>query len=133
GIVAGTFGGSWIAQELGWRAGMIAVGLPGLLLALVIALTTREPPRGQFDAGTAREKPEPFFTAVRVFMSDNLFLHVMSGMACCAVALYSLSTFAVPFLMRVYELDLFTAATLFGVSFGLSGVLGASVGGVITD
>lgn len=133
GIVAGTFGGGWIGQEFGWRAAMIAVGVPGLLLALVIALTTREPPRGQFDEGKVPEKPEPFMTAVRLFLADKLFVHVMIGMACCAVALYSLSTFAVPFLMRAYELNLFVAATLFGLSFGVSGALGAGVGGIITD
>ena len=133
GILAGTFGGGWIGQEFGWRAAMIAVGVPGLLLAVVIALTTSEPPRGQFDGGTPREQPEPFMVALRVFLADKLFLHVMFGMASCAVALYSLSTFAVPFLMRAYDLNLFVAATLFGLSFGLSGALGAGVGGIITD
>lgn len=133
GIVVGTFGGGWIGQEFGWRAGMIAVGVPGLLLAAVIAFTTKEPPRGQFDGGAVPEKPEPFMTAVRVFFADKLFLHVTFGMASCAVALYSLSTFAVPFLMRAYDLNLFKAAMLFGVSFGISGALGAAVGGIITD
>ncbi|MDB5430840.1 MAG: transporter [Caulobacter sp.] len=133
GIIAGTFGGGWIGQELGWRAGMFAVGLPGLILALVFVLTTREPVRGQHDVVAAEVKPPPFFTALKVFMGDRLFVHVMFGMACAAVGLYSISTFTVPFLIRAYDLKLFAAASLFGLSYGISGVLGASVGGTITD
>jgi MFS family permease len=54
GIPIGTaFGyllGGWMSQELGWRSAFLLVGLPGLLLALVVRLTLREPPRGFSEA-----------------------------------------------------------------------------------
>lgn len=43
----------------GWQAAFIAVGLPGLLLALWV-LTLREPVRGAIDGITTEEDPEPF-------------------------------------------------------------------------
>ena len=46
--------GGWGNQHLGWRNTFIVVGLPGLLLALAVRLTVREPPRGMAD-GLARQ------------------------------------------------------------------------------
>lgn len=43
----------------GWQAAFLAVGLPGLLLAVVVA-TMREPPRGQADGIVQPADPAPF-------------------------------------------------------------------------
>jgi MFS family permease len=43
GIIVGTIGGGWVAGQLGWRAGLFAVGLPGVALA---ARRGRRPPAG---------------------------------------------------------------------------------------
>ena len=48
----------------GWQAAFIAVGLPGLLLALWVA-SLREPVRGAIDGLTAPEEPHPFRGFVR--------------------------------------------------------------------
>ncbi|MEQ5788307.1 MFS transporter [Erythrobacter sp. NFXS35] len=48
----------------GWQAAFIAVGLPGLLLAVWVA-TLREPVRGAIDGITTPEDPEPFRGFVR--------------------------------------------------------------------
>src|SRR5512134_809833 len=46
GTAFGYFAGGWMAESLGWRSAFLLVGLPGLLLAVVVRLTLREPPRG---------------------------------------------------------------------------------------
>jgi len=46
GILVGFMAGGWLDQALGWRQAFIVVGLPGIAVALVVALTLREPPRG---------------------------------------------------------------------------------------
>lgn len=43
-------GGSAPLGLVGWQAAFLAMGIPGLLLALLVA-TLREPPRGRFDPG----------------------------------------------------------------------------------
>lgn len=48
----------------GWQAAFLAVGLPGLLLALWV-LTLREPVRGAIDGIPTAEDPEPFRGFVR--------------------------------------------------------------------
>ena len=44
--------GGWGNQNLGWRNTFIAIGLPGIVLAVIVFLTVKEPPRGMSD-GTA--------------------------------------------------------------------------------
>lgn len=133
GIIVGALAGGWIAQALGWRIGMVAIGVPGILIGLLFLLTVREPERGRQDDGPAADTVPSFGTAIRTVARDPLFVLVTLGMACAAVSLYSLSTFTVPHLIRRYEIDLFTAASLFGVSYGTAGVIGALLGGVLTD
>jgi MFS family permease len=52
-------GGDPVVGLAGWQAAFIAVGLPGLLLALWVA-TLREPVRGAIDGIRTPENPHPF-------------------------------------------------------------------------
>ncbi|MFX5306132.1 MFS transporter, partial [Acinetobacter baumannii] len=54
GILVGLLAGGWLNQAFDWRTAFIVVGLPGVLVSVVVALTLKEPPRSG-EAGT--EKP----------------------------------------------------------------------------
>ena len=45
GVGLGYWLGGWLNDAYGWRTAFMAVGLPGLLIALLVRLTVREPPR----------------------------------------------------------------------------------------
>lgn len=58
GTMLGNLGGGWINEAFEWRTAFLVVGLPGILLALVVRFTLREPPRGaaeglEMEAGEA--------------------------------------------------------------------------------
>ena len=46
GILVGLLLGGWLADKIGWRMAFFAVGLPGILMAVVVRFTLKEPPRG---------------------------------------------------------------------------------------
>ncbi|MDZ7668192.1 MAG: MFS transporter [Gammaproteobacteria bacterium] len=46
GVFIGYLAGGWLDQVLGWRVAFLAVGLPGIMIALLVKATLREPPRG---------------------------------------------------------------------------------------
>ena len=50
---------------VGWQAAYMAVGLPGLLLALLVVTTIREPVRGAIDGHPHAGDPHPFRAAAR--------------------------------------------------------------------
>ena len=65
GTMLGNLGGGWINEAFDWRTAFIVVGLPGVVLAIFLRLTLREPPRGaaegvQFEAGEAPPVKEVF-------------------------------------------------------------------------
>ena len=49
GIMIAYLAGGWVAENIGWREAFFIVGLPGLVLALLVRFTIREPVRGQSD------------------------------------------------------------------------------------
>lgn len=53
GTAAGTLVGGLLAAEFGWQTAFITVGLLGLLLAPVLRLTVKDPPRGGMESAAA--------------------------------------------------------------------------------
>ena len=49
GILAGFVIGGYVYQAFGWRVAFFVAGVPGLLLALIVRLTVREPVRGEIE------------------------------------------------------------------------------------
>jgi len=56
-----------LLYDLGWRGALFIAAVPGMLLALLILLTVREPARGVFDSDAARKLPAPPISAVLGF------------------------------------------------------------------
>ena len=60
GTMLGNLSGGWINEVLDWRSAFFLVGLPGVLLAVVVRFTLREPPRGAAEAIEGKtEEPPP--------------------------------------------------------------------------
>ncbi|HEY8521719.1 MAG TPA: MFS transporter, partial [Gammaproteobacteria bacterium] len=56
GTAIGNFTSGWSNVYLGWRWTFALVGLPGLLVALLVWLTLKEPPRGYSDGPGAKQR-----------------------------------------------------------------------------
>ncbi|MEX6633951.1 spinster family MFS transporter [Hyphococcus lacteus] len=57
GMALAFLGGGWLTQTFSWRVAFVVVGLPGILMALLLKFTVKEPERGQFDGD---EKSDQF-------------------------------------------------------------------------
>ncbi len=65
GTMLGNLGGGWINEAFDWRSAFFVVGLPGVMLALIVRFTLKEPPRGaaegaDLDVGEAPPVSEVF-------------------------------------------------------------------------
>ncbi|MBB83900.1 MAG: hypothetical protein CL931_08845 [Deltaproteobacteria bacterium] len=56
GSMLGLVVGGLLVDAIGWRMTFVVVGAPGLLIALVVRLTVREPIRGQFEPPRSLEE-----------------------------------------------------------------------------
>jgi MFS transporter, Spinster family, sphingosine-1-phosphate transporter len=134
GSAVGYLLGGAIEQRFGWRAAFFAVGLPGLLLAL-LTLTAPDPPRGINDA------PAPARPGERQSYLDSLLLLVRNRDYVLAVLGYAAYTFAVGgmsfwvpvYLNRERGMALAHANFTVGAVTVVAGVGGTFLGGYLAD
>jgi MFS family permease len=134
GAAVGNYGSGWFNEWYGWRTAFVLLGLPGLLIALLIWLTVREPPRGYSDGRVAvgNAPAPPFFAVLKFLLARNSFVHMSVGAALHAVVWYSGTTFNAAFFQRSHELSPGEAGSYIA-AFSLIGAIGSFAGGYLAD
>jgi MFS family permease len=133
GIFLGFLVSGFIAENYGWRAAFFVVGAPGVLLALLLKLTLREPPRGFSDNISVAAKPLPLADAMHALWRRRSFRHLSLAAALHAFAGYGVGSFVPAFLIRSHGM------TVAEVGFALSmisalGIMGGIyLGGYLSD
>lgn len=133
GVLIGLVAGGWINEYFGWRWAFFIVGMPGLILAVLVRLTIREPQRGASEGVTLDEKPEPPSQVFRFLWSLSSFRHLALASGLHAFSSYGYTSWAPTFLRRVHEVGSAEAGTYLGLIIGLGGGTGAILGGVLAD
>jgi MFS family permease len=135
GTSIGNITSGWSNVYLGWRITFMIVGLPGLLVALLIWLTIKEPPRGYSDDPGARAKRDatPPFTEVLWFLlSRRSFMHMSVAAALHSVVWYAGSNWNTAFFIRSHDMNTGVAGSYLG-TFALIGAIGSFAGGYLSD
>jgi predicted MFS family arabinose efflux permease len=133
GILFGNLAGGWINEFFGWRNAFFVVGIPGILLALALRLTVREPRRDQPGRRQLDEPQVPFRQVVRTMLNFRSFRHLSLGAATQAFVGYGLIAWMPPFLMRAHGMSSGEVGTALGLIIGLGGGAGTILGGIICD
>lgn len=131
GMLLGFVVGGVINELYGWRTAFVVAGLPGVVLAVLVKLTIREPPRASFVAGS--EHGTSMFGDVRLLLRSELYRGTIIAAAIFNVAAYGVSLWSPANLMRVFELDTKTAGLVMGIASGVGGAAGSFLGGFLSD
>lgn len=123
--------GGLLGHWYGWHAAFLIVGLPGLLLAVPIALL-RTPPRGG-DAAAARAPTGKVSAGYGALFRNRSFVCNTLSMAAMTFAIGGLAQWLPSFLHRFHHLDVAKGNTLFGATTVLAGILGTLAGGWLGD
>jgi predicted MFS family arabinose efflux permease len=135
GILIGFLVGGWMNEFFGWRAAFMVVGIPGLLLALLVRFSVREPPRGQSEGRTheADAAPPPVSEALRTFWRVRSLRHIGLGAALNAFVGYGAVNFVPAYLMRSFGMSSGDVGTALALIFGIVGGAGTFLGGYFAD
>lgn len=142
GVPLGTFLGIYLGgilvDAIGWRWTFVALGAPGLLLALIVLLTVREPVRGGLDdpadlAVLRASEDVPFWDVVRGLLRSPTFQIMSLSAAPSALCGYGMNLWMPSFITRIHELELGVFSLQLGLAIGVGGGLGAMLGGAITS
>lgn len=125
--------GAWLGSDIagyvstlhGWRAAFLVLGIPGIILALIIMVTIKEPERGRLDAITEDKTPTVMET-LKFIWSQKSAVHAMIGSGLSAFWGWGLMWFTPLFLQRTYGMNEGDAGGLLGQIY-LVGGIGASL------
>jgi predicted MFS family arabinose efflux permease len=133
-ILAAMLGGV-IADHYGWRMAFLALGAPGLLIALICWLTVKEPPRGGEKAvgGGAAETPG-FGAAIRELLSKPSFWHIALATGLVNFVAVGNGQYLASFLVRVHHVSLTQVGLILGPLVGGMTVVSVwAVGKILSD
>ena len=132
--------GGVLGHRFGWHAAFLMVGLPGLLLAIPIALL-RTPPRGGDEAApqgdghgaTPSAGVEKASAGYAALFRNRSYVLNTCAMTAMTFAIGGLAQWIPSFLNRIHSLDVEKGNTLFGATTVLAGILGTLAGGWLGD
>jgi predicted MFS family arabinose efflux permease len=131
GFLVGQVLGGWIASQWGWRMAFYVMGVPGVLFAVLVLLTLREPPRGLVEGTLTDSKTPPPSTmeVVRYLFAKPAFRHLLIGFTLANFTMNAIANFVLPFFMRGFDVSLAEVSLLFGVVTFTSNGIGMLLGG----
>lgn len=120
-----------LGQLAPWKLAFVVVGLPGLVWALLMFLTVREPPRGRTGAGSHMPSLRETFR----YLIDNrkAFAPVMFGFAGAITNSYVFISWGPVWLMRVHGMSPAEAGLVLAIAFGGIATIAMIVGGILSD
>ncbi|MCH2173998.1 MFS transporter [Myxococcota bacterium] len=133
GLALGMMGGGWINELWGWRMAFLAAGLPGILLALLVRLTVREPPRGWSEGRVPQSRETPMRETVKYLFGFRSFSWVLAASAAALFASMGRNLWEPSFLIRIYDLGTGAAGTWYFLTSPLPSALGIYLGGFLCD
>ena len=133
GILIGFLIGGWINEWYGWRTAFVVVGLPGILLAILVRLTVREPPRGYSEALTKKPAPPAFWSVARFLFHNAALRNIILAGALISFTGYASIIWVPIYLVRIHELGTGETGSYLALIIGIGGALGIYLGGRAAD
>ena len=145
GMMAGMVIGGLVADAFGWRAAFFVVGAPGLLFALIVALTLPEPRLRLGKLLRSQETDVSVLAALRVLWTKPTFWFLALGSSANLFVTLGRAPFAASFYFRAHGPQLAHLAAQYGLKpagfvglvLGLSGgvaaVFSVWLGGALAD
>lgn len=126
--------GGVINEAIGWRNAFLVAGIPGVVLAILLLLTLREPVRGQADTKPAETAPaRSLIETLRYLWGIRLFRWMVIAGTCCNVTNSAVLSWAAPFAVRTFKVGSAEAGAVMGTGIMLAGGAALVLSGIATD
>ena len=132
GFLASTVGG-YVAAEHGWRTAFFIAGVPGIILALLMLTTVREPKRGGSEVVPIDEHAPRLREVFGFLMHTPALLCLILGAAMIALVSITFGAWTGSFFIRIHGLDLKQVGLIMGLGGGLCSLVGPPISGWVSD
>jgi MFS family permease len=134
--IFGYFGAGWLNELYGWRTTFIVLAVPGLVLAVLAALTLHEPRRQKngSEPVTAGSVTAPTLQEVSTTLwANRTFRHLLLSYSVVSLFGSGIGQWLPAFFMRSHGLTTGELGAWFAVLFGLGGTMGTYWGGALAS
>lgn len=101
GIMFAFFVAGQLVSSIGWRGTFFALGLPGVILAIIVLVVVKEPKRGAMEACSFDDrKQEPFLDSIKTLLTIKSWWGMCMGIGFASFGAYSLSQWGVDYVFR---------------------------------
>ena len=128
GSAAGVLFGGLVAKAVDWRFAFLALGAFGVLLAPVLRLLVRDPPR---QVTTVQQLS--LAEVGKLAASKSTFWLLAFGSGCSSLVAYGLMYWLPTFLARTLHMDIVARSELLAAVIFIGGVAGMGTGGWLAD
>jgi MFS family permease len=129
GQILGLAVGGYLVAPLGWRWTFVVVGAPGLLFALLLVLTVKEPERGRFEESAPEDAPPSIREVVRKLWGMRTFRYLAIGTGLASFAGTGYGFWIPTLFVRVHEMSYAEIGVSFGLVSGVSALVGTWIAG----
>lgn len=131
GVSLAYFVGGWIATHISWRVSLISLGVIGIILAAILALSVREK---REPGHSETDKSEPFLKLLPNLLGKRDFAYLTIAVTCASFATYGIGAWIVDLFARVHpEFGLGRVYIALGLLNGIGYVAGTVLGGILVD
>jgi MFS family permease len=134
GIIGGTILAGVLAASQGWRAMFEMCGAAGVILALVLLVTVKEPPReSEGDDVIQAAWSNDFRHGLRRILAQPGFIALALAFGVSGMMVSVLAVWAPAFLQRSHGVPLAQVGVVIGPAVGIGGIAGMIVSGALAD
>lgn len=133
GVGIGFFVGGWINDHYGWRMAFYVLGLPGILMALLVRFTIREPKRGMSERRPISTRQYSMGEVWRFFATLPAGRSISLAGGFHAFVGYGLGAWLPAFFVRIHHMTPGTLGRWLSWITAVGGLVGAFAGGWIAD
>jgi predicted MFS family arabinose efflux permease len=125
--------GGYINDHVGWRWTLAAAGAPGVVLAVLLLATVREPVRGALDERTTRAVPAapPLRQALSALARNPLYRETVIAAGMANFCFHAIINWGPSLVMRKFYAGTGHAGVALGFGIAICGGIAAIVGGRI--
>lgn len=135
GLMIAYFAGAFFVSggTVDWRTAYIAVGIPGIVIAVLAKMLLPEPERGRLDGGP-KVTPLPFKQALAKLARVKSYWTMAFGIAFASFASYSVNAFLTKHALSTFpEFPLFDMLIFLGLGNAIFYASGTFLGGTVAD
>lgn len=131
--LVGFIAGGWLNEHLGWRMTFLVMGIPGLLLAVLVWLTLKEPRRQDPVVRASQSSQSSIGYAFKVMWRQPTARNLMLAIILFYMLAHGMQPWYAAFLIRSHGMGTGELGLWLGLTQGGAGIAGIALGGYVAS